>query len=90
MMRTPAPKPEEALIWGRVPDRADKVVITAPDGLRIEVKAEDGPKTFPGRYYGIPVRIRRRGEHPGARINWLDADGRPGSRGIRLMPPITP
>jgi hypothetical protein len=83
----PPPRKQEALVWGRVPDRAEKVVITAPDGLRIEVRPEDGPKTFPGRWYGIPVRVR--GEHPGARINWLDKHGQPGSRGIRLMPPIT-
>lgn len=79
------PPPKEVLVWGRVPERAEKVVITAPDGLRIAVRPTDGPKTFPGRYYGIPVSPG----HPGARINWLDAAGRPGSRGIGLMPPIT-
>ena len=79
------PRPKEVLVWGRVPDRAAMVVITAPDGLRIEAEPKDGPKTFPGRYYGIPVKPG----HPGARINWLDENGRPGSRGIRLMPPIT-
>jgi hypothetical protein len=77
--------PKEIIVWGRVPDRAERVVITAPDGLRIVRRPKDGPKTFPGRYYGIPVSPG----HPGARINWLDASGRPGSRGIRLMPPIT-
>jgi hypothetical protein len=73
------------LVWGRVPDRAAAVVITAPDGLRIEVEPTDGPKGFPGRYYGIPVGPG----HPGARINWLDANGKPGSRGIALLPPVT-
>lgn len=81
-----APPPKEVLVWGRVPDRAEKVVVTAPDGLRIAMRPKDGPKTFPGRFYGIPVKpVHRR-----ARINWLDASGKRGSRGIRLMPPITP
>jgi hypothetical protein len=80
-----AKPPKEVLVWGRVPDRAEKVVITAPDGLRIVRKPKDGPKSFPGRFYGIPVSPG----HPGARINWLNARGEPGSRGIRLMPPVT-
>jgi hypothetical protein len=84
-MATSKPRPKEVLVWGRVPDRAAMVVITAPDGLRIEVEPSEGPKTFPGRFYGIPVEPG----HPGARINWFDKDGEPGSRGIRLMPPIT-
>jgi hypothetical protein len=79
------PRPKEVLVWGRVPDRAATVVITAPGRKPIEVVPEEGPKTFPGRYYAIPVRPPR----PGARINWLDANGRPGSRGIGLMPPIS-
>ena len=78
------PLPREILVWGRVPDRAEKVVITAPGRRDIVVVPKDGPKTFPGRFYGIPVKPPR----PGARINWLDASGHPGSRGIRLMPPI--
>jgi hypothetical protein len=76
---------KEVVVWGRVPERAAKVVVTAPGGTRIEVTPTDGPRTFPGRFYGIPVKPGL----PGARINWLDEDGRPGSRGIRLMPPIT-
>jgi hypothetical protein len=46
---------------------------------------QDGPKNFPGRFYGIPVKPPMQG----ARINWLDANGQPGSRGIALMPPIS-
>ena len=79
-------KAKEILVWGRVPDRAERVVIRARDGLRIERKPKDGPRTFPGRFYGIPVSPG----HRGARINWLDASGKPGSPGIRLMPPVTP
>jgi hypothetical protein len=86
-LTTSKPRPKEDLVWGRVPDRATKVVITAPDGLRIEVTPKDGPKNFPGRFYGIPVKTGQ--GHPKARINWLDADGKPGSRGMKLLPPIT-
>ncbi|MEA2330040.1 MAG: hypothetical protein QOH58_178 [Thermoleophilaceae bacterium] len=79
------PPPKEVLVWGRVPDRAEKVVITAGGRTRYEVVPTDGPKTFPGRYYVVPVK-------PGLRkprINWLDAEGKPGSRGIRLLPPAS-
>jgi hypothetical protein len=82
---TSRPRAKEVLVWGRVPDRAAKVVITAPGHTRLEVVPEEGPKRFPGGYYAIPVKP----PIPGARINWLDATGRPGSRGIRLMPPIS-
>ena len=81
----PKQRSNEVLVWGRVPDRAATVVVTAPGGTRIEVKPTDGPKSFPGRFYAIPLKLHV----PGARINWLDADGHPGSRGIRLMPPVT-
>jgi hypothetical protein len=68
-----------------VPDRASKVVISAPGRRRIEVVPEPGPKRFPGQYYAIPVKPPMQG----ARVNWLDQDGKPSSRGIRLMPPIS-
>jgi hypothetical protein len=84
-LTTSKPRPKEVLVWGRVPDSATKVVITAPGHKPIEVVPEEGPKRFPGRYYAIPVKPPMQG----ARINWLDASGQPGSRGIGLMPPIT-
>ena len=92
MQSRPTPKTVEVLVWGRVPDRAEKVVVSAPNGKRIEVAPADGPESFPGRFYGIPVKVRLRGKRSnwqGARINWLDADGKPGSRGIGMMPPIS-
>lgn len=79
------PLPQELLVWGRVPDRASKVVISAPGRSRIEVVPEPGPRRFPGQYYAIPVKPPMQG----ARVNWLDRDGKPGSRGIGLMPPIS-
>jgi hypothetical protein len=81
----------EVLVYGRVPERAAAVVITAERGVRIEVEPGEGPKrlggdrSLRGDFFVIPVK-------PGlgrARVNWLDRGGRPGSRGIALMPPIT-
>jgi hypothetical protein len=86
-MVPPTRRPMEVLVWGRVPDRAATVMITASDGFRVAVEPTDGPDAFPGRYYLLPVRYRR--PHPGARVNWLDANGEPGP-GIRMEPPITP
>jgi hypothetical protein len=82
LMRT---RIKEVLVYGRVPERARRVVITASGGVTIAVPLNEGPKSIPGDFFGIAVK-------PGlgpARINWLGADARPGSRGIRLMPPIT-
>jgi hypothetical protein len=79
------PLPKEILVWGRVPDRASKVLISARGRSRIEVVPEPGPKRFPGQFYAIPVKPPMQG----ARINWLNQNGKPGSRGIALMPPIS-
>jgi hypothetical protein len=75
--------PKEVLVYGRVPERARKVVITADQGVRIEVEPEEGPKSIRGDFFVIPVKPRL-GRH--ARINWLGADGHPGSSGIALQP----
>jgi hypothetical protein len=75
----------EVLVFGRVPERARQVVITADGGKTITVEPGEGPKSIRGDFFVIPVK-------PGlghARINWIDEQGKPGSRGIRLMPPIT-
>jgi hypothetical protein len=77
--------PKEVLVYGRVPERAGKVVVTADRGVRIEVEPHEGPKIIRGDFFVIPVKPRL--GH--ARINWLEADGVPGSRGIALEPPVT-
>jgi hypothetical protein len=74
--------PKEVLVYGRVPERAREVVITADQGVRIEVPREEGPKSIRGDFFVIPVKPRL--GH--ARINWLDANGHPGSSGIALQP----
>jgi hypothetical protein len=78
--------PKEVLVYGRVPEQASKVVVSAARGVRIEVETHEGPKSIGGDFFVIPVRPRL--GH--AMINWLDAHGNPGSRGITLQPPVTP
>jgi hypothetical protein len=73
------------LVYGRVPERATRVVVSAPDGLRLSARPHEGPKSARGDFYAIPVP---RG-HPRARVNWVKNDGSEGSRGIELLPPIT-
>jgi hypothetical protein len=73
------------LVFGRVPERAVSIVVSAPDGLRLEARPHEGPKSARGDFYAISVPVG----HPGARINWLKQHGTEGSRGIRLSPPIT-
>jgi hypothetical protein len=90
----PPRKARVVLVFGRAPARASKIVVTAPSGLRREVEPLPAPpalKRFAGfgaSFYLVVVRPTEAGA--GARINWLDAADRPGSRGIRLMPPLTP
>jgi hypothetical protein len=73
------------LVYGRAPERATKVLVTAPDGLRLETTPLEAPKGARGDFYALAVPQH----HQGARINWVDASGKPGSRGIRLSPPIS-
>jgi hypothetical protein len=79
--------PRQVLIYGQAPERAEYVLITVPNGLRMRVPVAEGPPGVRGDFYlaAVPPRLG-----PGARINWLDRDGDEGSRGTRLMPPLTP
>ena len=81
------PRRPAQIVWGRVPKRASKVVITAP-GVRLETEPLPAPQGFKQRFgfdASFFVAAFPRGE--GARVNWLDSAGRPGSRGIALAPP---
>lgn len=71
---------EELLVYGRVPERARAVVVTPERGTKVMVEPEEGPKSVPGDFFVIPLEP----EQAPARINWLDRDGRPGSRGISV------
>jgi hypothetical protein len=76
---------EEVLVYGRAPEAAAKVVLTADGGIRTEVEPFPGPEGVDGDFYLIAVK-------PGmenARVNWLDAEDNEGSRGIELLPPAS-
>ena len=76
---------EAVLVYGRVPERAAKVVVTSPGRPRIEARPREGPRGVRGNFYLVSLE-------PGlgrARINWIDRRGRVGSRGLALMPPVT-
>lgn len=77
---------KQVLIYGRAPERAEYVLLTVPRGLRMRSPVYDGPNSTRGDYYvvAVPPHIGR-----GARINWLDKDKQPGSRGTPLLPPVT-
>jgi hypothetical protein len=79
-------KTKQVLIYGRTPERAEYVLITTkPLRLRMRSPVLDGPENMRGDYYvlAVPPHIGR-----SARINWLDEDGKPGSRGTELLPPV--
>jgi hypothetical protein len=72
----------EVLVFGRVPGRATAVVVTVHGKVRQRVRPFDGPAAVRGNFYLLAIR-------PGlvnGRVNWIDADGREGSRGIALLP----
>jgi hypothetical protein len=79
-------KTRQVLIYGRAPERAEYIRLTVPRGLRMQGPVHDGPKNMRGDYYlvAVPPHIGN-----GARINWLDKNKRPGSRGTPLLPPVT-
>jgi hypothetical protein len=83
----PPPTPtKQVLVFGRTPERAKYVVVAVPGKLRMRSPVHEGPRGTRENYYvvGLPVHVGR-----GARINWLDSNGNPGSRGIPLLRPIT-
>jgi hypothetical protein len=76
--------PKEVLIFGRVPDEATAVVVTS-HGDEVVRRATPLDGADGNRYYVVAVT----GEIKEGAVNWIGADGRPGSRGIELMPPMT-
>jgi len=73
------------LVYGRVPRRATAVRILVPGERPVSARLHKGPESSRGDYYAVAVKPPL----PGARVNWFGENGRPGSRGIGLMPPIT-
>jgi hypothetical protein len=86
----PPRRPRMVMAFGRAPRHASKVVVTFPGRPRLVANLRPAPPGFKRRYgfdasfYAVVLRTTA---VRGARVNWLDASGRPGSRGIPLIPP---
>jgi len=76
-------RPTVLIVYGQVPTRAATVVLNAPRGVHVEAAPHPGPPEVPGNFYLLSVDPR---VLLTARVNWLEANGRPGSRGIRVAP----
>jgi hypothetical protein len=55
--------------------------VTAKNGRTIRANLYQGPKGVRGDFYLTVIPLDLVG-----RVNWLDAESRPGSRGIRVRP----
>lgn len=73
----------EILVYGRAPEQASAVVLTAEGGVRERVEPFEGPRSVSGDFYliGIPPDLKN------GRVNWIDRHGREGSPGLALLPP---
>jgi hypothetical protein len=85
----PPRRPRMIMVFGRAPRRASKVVVTFPDHFPRVVDPRPAPPGFKRRYgfdasfYAV---VLRRTDVRGVRVNWLDASGTPGSRGLPVIP----
>jgi hypothetical protein len=70
-------------LYGRAPEQAASVVLTAEGGVRERVAPFEGPPSVSGDFYlmAIPPGLKN------GRVNWIDREGNEGSRGIELLPP---
>jgi hypothetical protein len=75
------PRSRERILFGRAPERVSAVVVTAKNGRTIRANLYQGPNGVRGDFYLTVIPLDLVG-----RVNWLDANGRPGSRGIRVRP----
>jgi hypothetical protein len=71
----------ELLVYGRAPEEASAIVLTGEDGFERRTTPMEGLGSADGDYYlfAVPYGV-------GGRVNWLDANGEPGSRGLALLP----
>lgn len=71
----------EILVYGRVPEEAALVRVTAEGRAPIDVEPIEGPADETSDFYLVAVPPDTEG-----RVNWIDADGNEGSKGIELLP----
>jgi hypothetical protein len=78
----PTKTPREILVYGTAPEPASAVVLTLGSSVRERVEPFEGPPSVTGDFYvmAIPRELKN------GRVNWLDRNGRPGSRGLALLP----
>jgi hypothetical protein len=72
----------EILVYGRVPEEAALVRVTAEGRAPVDVEPIEGPAGETGDFYLVAVPPETEG-----RVNWIDAEGNEGSKGIELLPP---
>ena len=73
---------EEILVYGRVPPEAVAVVVTVNGVERRRVEPLPGPAEVNGDFYLVATPP----QWAGGRVNWIDENGREGSRGHELLP----
>ena len=83
----PPRRPRMVVVFGRAPLRASKVVVTFPERRRVLAVPRPAPPGFERRYgfdASFFALVLRTTAVDGARVNWVDAAGRAGSRGLPL------
>jgi hypothetical protein len=74
---------KEILVYGRAPEEADLVEISADGGVRLRVKTQEGPSGTPGDFWLIaaPPGLKN------GRVHWIDEHR--GAQGplVELLPP---
>jgi hypothetical protein len=68
-------KDVEVLLWGPAPEAATTVELTARGGVTIRSPTHEGPADFDGDLWVIPAPHTL----DGAKVVWLDQEGRPGA-----------
>jgi hypothetical protein len=72
----------EVLVFGRVPEEATAVVVTVDGRVRQRARPLEGPADARSNFYLLAISP----DLVSGRVNWIDAEGREGSRGIALLP----
>jgi hypothetical protein len=72
----------EILVYGRVPEEAALVRVTADGRAPVDVEPIEGPAGETGDFYLVAIPPDTEG-----RVNWIDGSGNEGSKGIELLPP---
>lgn len=74
---------KEILVYGRTPEEADTVDISADGGVTLRVKTQEGPSGIPGDFWLIatPPGLKN------GRVHWIDEDRGAQGPPVELLPP---